>query len=64
MILMHVVKVTVVQVVCMTIVQDCGVAAVRTVPMRLVEMMFFGARHECLSAADPPRSSKVHRFIK
>jgi hypothetical protein len=58
MIPMHVVKVTVMKVVYMAIVQNCGVAAVRTVPMRVVEMMFFGARHDCLSVADPPAQRK------
>ena len=64
MILMHVMKVTVVKVVHMAIVQDCGVAAVWTVPMRVVEMMFLGARHDCLSVADPPRSSKANPSTK
>jgi hypothetical protein len=52
-ILMHVVKVTVVKVVHMAIVPDCGVAAIRTVLVSVVEMMLFGARHGGLSIADP-----------
>lgn len=52
MVLVHMVEVTVVKIVHMAIVQDRGVAAVWTVLMGVVEMMFFGASHDCLSA-DP-----------
>jgi hypothetical protein len=52
MIFVHMVEVTVVKIVHMAIVQDRGVAAVWTVLMGVVEMMFFGASHDYLSA-DP-----------
>jgi hypothetical protein len=53
MILVHVVKMTIVKIVHMAFVPDCGVAAIRTVLMGVVEMVFLVASHDCLSAAAP-----------
>ena len=52
MIFVHVVKVSVVKIVDVAIVPDCGVAAVRTMLMGMVGMMFLGASHDFFSFAD------------
>jgi hypothetical protein len=48
-ILVHVVKMTIVKIVHMAIVPDCCVAAVRTVLMGMIGMMFLGASHDFFS---------------
>jgi hypothetical protein len=53
MVLMHVVKMTVVNIVHMAVVPDRCVAAAGAMLMRMIEVMLLVASHDCLSAAAP-----------
>jgi hypothetical protein len=62
-VLMHVVEVPIMEVVHVAIVQDRGVSAVRPMLVGMVEMMFFGASHDCFSVGDPSLRSTPRRSI-